>query len=121
MFPRLGYFSEAALVAPSNFVDVQPSVSIEPVENLSIILGWDAIWRETTADAIYIGAGAPVKGSAGHGGSYIGNQLSLDVDWQINRHIEAKASYVHFESGSALHSFGGKSVDFAMISTAYKF
>jgi hypothetical protein len=121
LFPRLGYFSEAALIAPSNFFDVQPSITLQPCKNLSINIGWDALWRETTADAIYIGAGSPVKGTAGKGGRYIGNQVSLDVDWQIDRHLEAKATYVHFESGQALHTAGGKNVDFVMLSTAYKF
>lgn len=121
LFPRLGYFSEAALIAPSNFFDLQPSITVTPWDNLSISIGWDALWRETTADAIYIGAGSPVKGTAGNGGRYIGNQVSLDVDWQIDRHLEAKATYVHFETGQALHSAGGKNVDFVMLSTAYKF
>lgn len=121
LFPRLGYFSEASLVAPSNFFDVQPSITIQPFDDVSVSLGWDVLWRETTDDAIYIEPNSPVGGTAGHGGRYTGNQVSLDVDWQIDRHIEAKASYVHFEAGDGLKSAGGKNVDFVMFSTAYKF
>jgi hypothetical protein len=36
----------------------------------------------------------------------------LDVDWQVDRHVEVKASYVHV---------GGRDVDFAMVSADYKF
>lgn len=121
LFPRLGYFSEAALIAPSNFFDVQPSVTIQPWENVTFSLSWDVLWRETTNDAIYIEPNSPVKGTAGHGGNYTGNQIALDADWQINRHIDAKASYVHFFAGDALKSAGGKDVDFVMFSTDYKF
>ncbi|MDY0881540.1 alginate export family protein [Dongia soli] len=121
LFPRLGYFSEASLIAPSNFFDVQPSVTIQPFDNVSVSLSWDALWRTTTNDAIYIEPNSAVDGTAGHGGHYTGNQVALDVDWQFDRHIEVKASYVHFDAGSALKSAGGKDVDFVMFSTAYKF
>ena len=121
LFPRLGYFSEAALVAPSNFFDVQPSITVQPWDSLTVSLSWDILWRETTNDAIYIEPNSPVNGTAGHGGNYTGNQIALDADWQIDRHIEAKATYVHFFAGNALKSAGGKDVDFVMFSTAYKF
>jgi len=121
LFPKLGYFSEAALVAPSNFFDVQPSLTVAPLDNLTISLGWDVLWRETTGDAIYIEPFTPVAGTAGQGGRFIGDQISLDVDWQVDRHIEVQASFVHFIVGDAFRDAGGRNVDFAMFSTAYKF
>ena len=45
----------------------------------------------------------------------------LDIDWQVDRHVEVKASYVHFFVGEALQNVGGRDVDFAMVSADYKF
>ena len=121
LFPKLAYFSEASLVAPSNFFDFQPSVTLAPTDKLGITLGWDFLSRETIHDAVYTEPFTPVAGTAGHGGQTIGNQVSLDVTWQADRHIELKASYVHFFVGDALRAVRARDVDFAMASAAYKF
>lgn len=121
LFPKLAYFNEAALVAPANIFDVQPSLSVRPTGNLMLAVGWDFLWRETTNDAVYVAPLTPVAGTAGRGGRFIGHQASFDAVWQIHRHVLVKASYVHFEVGSALRTGGGRNVDFAMISAAYMF
>jgi hypothetical protein len=121
LFPKYGYFSEAALIAPSNFFDFQPSLSVAPVDNLTITVGWDFLWRQTTRDGVYLSPLTPVAGTAGHGGQFTGHQVSLDVDWQVNRHVEVKGSYVHFTVADALRNVGGRNVDFALVSAAYKF
>ena len=121
LFPKFGYFSEADLVSPNNFYDVQPSLTITPTKDVSLTLGWDAIWRQTNQDAVYTVPGVQVKATAGRGGREIGNQVSLDAAWQVDRHIELKASAVHFNAGNAIRSAGGHDVDFVIWSGAYKF
>jgi hypothetical protein len=121
LFPKLGYFSEASLVAPSNFFDFQPSITVTPTDDFSVSASWDFLWRETTDDAVYIEPFTPVADTAGRGGRHIGSQVALDLDWRIDRHIEASASYVHFFVGDALRQAGADDVDFVMASIAYKF
>lgn len=121
LFPKLGYFSEASLISPNNVIDFQPSVTFEPSPEISITIGWDALWRQTVNDAVYTGASVPFPGTAGRGGRYIGNQASIDIDWQPDRHVELKASYVYFNVGDALRVAGGRDTNFAMFSVAYKF
>lgn len=121
LFPKLAYFNEAALLAPANLFDVQPSLSVKPTDNLTLTAGWDFVWRETTNDAVYVAPLTPVAGTAGRGGRFIGHQASFDVLWQLDRHMQIKASYVHFDVGSALRAGGGRDVDFGMISAAYMF
>ncbi|MDL2402558.1 alginate export family protein [Rhizobium mayense] len=121
LFPKLGYFSEASLIFPSNFFDLQPNVTLSVTDKISVTAGWDFLWRETTNDAIYIGSGSPVPGTAGRGGRYTGSQASLNLDWRVNRHIEATASYVHFFVSDAMRQANASDVDFVMGSVAYKF
>ena len=121
LFPKLAYFNAAALLAPANIMDLQPSISIRPFRNVTVTLGWDFAWRQTTQDAIYIEPFVAVPRTAGQGSSYIGNQIALDITWQVNRHITLEASYVHFSAGDTLKAAGGRDVDFVAFAATYRF
>lgn len=121
LFPKLAYFNSAALLAPANIFDVQPTLSVRPVQDVLVSLGWDFAWRATTNDAVFIEPFTPVAGTAGRGGRYIGNQIALDVSWFVDRHVQIDTSYVHFDVGDALRTGGGRNVDFVMLQAAYKF
>jgi hypothetical protein len=121
LFPKLAYFNEASLIVPANFFDVYPSLTVKPLTSVTVVAGWDFVWRETTKDAVYTNPLVPVAGTAGRGGKFTGNQLSLDVIWQADRHVQVSGSYVHFDTGGALAPVHGRDVDFAMLSVSYKF
>lgn len=121
LFPKLAYFNQAAILGPSNVLDLQPSVTIKPTKDISVMLGYDFVWRATTADAIYTGAGTPIARTAGRPGQFTGSQLSLDVAWMLDRHVEVDAGYVHFNAGEALKMAGGHDVDFVYASVTYRF
>lgn len=42
LFPKFAYFTEAAINAPINFIDVYPSVTIQPTYNFAVMGGVDA-------------------------------------------------------------------------------
>lgn len=121
LFPKLAYFNQAALFGPSNTMDLQPSLTVQPTENLKLIVGYDILWRQTTNDAIYTGAGLPIAGTAGRPGRLSGRQLSVDLAWQVNRHVQVDTGYVHVTAAEALLAAGGNNVDFVYLSAAYKF
>ncbi|MGH7002317.1 MAG: alginate export family protein [Alphaproteobacteria bacterium] len=121
MFPKLAYLSSAALFAPANLIDVQPTLSIKPMEALTVSFGYDFLWRATTADAVYIGAGVPVAGTAGRPGRYTGRSFSVDAVWQVGRHILIEAGYVRVDVAKALRAAGGRDVDFTYVAATYRF
>jgi hypothetical protein len=121
LFPKLAYFNQAAILGPSNVMDLQPSLTLAPTNALKFMLGYNFLWRATTADAIYAGTGAPIAGTAGQPGRYTGRQFSLDVVWQLDRHTEISLGYVHFDPGRTLRTAGGQVVDFTYLSVAYRF
>jgi hypothetical protein len=121
LFPKLAYFNQAALLGPSNVMNLQPTLSFTPMEKLQLTLGYGFLWRATTADAVYTGAGVPVAGTAGQPGRFTGRQFSIDLAWQLDRHIEIGLGYVHFDPASVLKMAGGRDVDFTYLSAAYKF
>jgi len=74
--------------------------------------------RNTTANRQ--GTPQPLTGGR-HAGRYIGTEFQLLLGWQIDRHVDAIASYVHFAAGSTITASGGKSVDFLGTRIAYRF
>ena len=96
-------------------------MSVAPAKDLSVTVSWDGLWRQTTRDAVYTEPFVAVPRTPSNGSRFTGHQVSLDVDWILERHVEFKTSYVHFMVGDGLRAAGGRNVDFVMASIAYKF
>ena len=46
--PRLPYFAETSLLVPSNIHDVRPVLSVQPLPDVTVVAGWDTLWRTST-------------------------------------------------------------------------
>jgi len=121
LYPKLPYFSDANLVAPANFYDLQPGISLQPAKSLTASLGWDALWRESVRDAIYVPPALPFPGTAGRPGRYIGDQIIFGMNWKPAKHLEIAGQFVHFNAGSALRAAGGRNTDFVFTSIGWRF
>src|ERR1043165_6052114 len=53
LFPRGAYFSEAGLIGPANFIDLNPCLDLRLTDQATLILGWDFFWRESSRDGLY--------------------------------------------------------------------
>jgi hypothetical protein len=121
LFPKLNYFSEAALQAPINLIDVAPSLTFALCENLSATIGYDAFWRTSKDDAVYDSSLSPLIPAAASSNRYIGTQVNLELELALGRHVAMLAAYAHFFAGAVVDDGGGGDVDFAMMSVSYKF
>lgn len=121
LYPNPTYLSEAALLAPGNIMDAQPSVTIKPIPTLTFIVGWNFLWKHHKADAVYTPP-APLVAIPETIGTdrYIGNQIKLEGSYRFHPQWEIRAAAVHFNAGEALTQAGGKSVDFFMTSLAFR-
>ncbi len=111
LFPRNNYFSDANLLAPYNFFDVHPTISIRPTDNLTLTGAWDAYFRHDTDDAVFSPSGIVIPAGASDS-RFVGSTLSLTAEWSINRHVSLTASYAHFFRGDVVTDAGGKDVDY---------
>jgi len=121
LFPNHAYFSEAALGAPMNDIDIQPNVTLQLAERLSLVVAWDVFWRHRKQDAVYNAILRPIPGTAGGGSRYVGSMISSHVRWRFDRHLELNLDYTRFFAGRTIRKAGGHDVDFAMVSVAYRF
>jgi len=121
LFPKGGYFTENGLIGPSNIIDLQPSVTLNPSPRLNIVLSAVLLWRDTIADAIYRQPYLPIAGTAGQPGRYTGTQYYVTPTWQINSHLLLSGTFVHFAVGDAIKAVGGDDNDYASAWLTYRF
>jgi hypothetical protein len=60
-------------------------------------------------------SGAPLVSGGASGERYVGNQGSVAVAWQPERHVELVASYEHFFAGPFLRDAGRRDVNFVAL------
>lgn len=120
LFPRANYFTEASLVGPSNLVDLQPGLSVRPAQHVELSIGWNGLWRQTAADALYTATGQPLAGSTG-GDRFIGHQTQFAIAWTPWAGVELRAWYVHFAAGPTVEQAGGRDVDYLAASASFRF
>ncbi len=121
LFPKFAYFTEASINAPINFIDVFPSVTVQPWRNLAISVGIDVLWRYSVQDAFYQPPGVPLVPGSANKKRFLGAQSNLRAEWQATSHISVNAAYVHFLTEGFLKVAGAKDIDFVGVWASYKF
>lgn len=119
LFFKSGYFNDASLIRPSNIIGLHPNLTLQLSKSISVDGGADWFWRYTRNDAVYAVPGRIAIPALSDAPSYIGTALDVNLNWQIQRHINFQASYVHFLTGSYIEQAGGKDVNY--FSTTFTF
>jgi hypothetical protein len=121
LFPKGPYFNEANLTSFTNLLALRPGLKVKPAKALDVEAVVQFKWRETLADAVYVGPSTPLAGTVGGTSRTIGQVYTLDAVLQFNRHLALRAYYLHHSAGAAIARAGGRSVDFAMTSAQFRF
>lgn len=121
LFPRFPYFSEAAVFAPANFYDLQPSLTVSPRTGVSLMAAFNMLWRHRIGDSVYLAPLVPVAGTRGTGGRRTGHQWIVGGSWQANERLGFETQYVRFVPADGLRRIGGASGNFLMLSASARF
>lgn len=113
LFPNGYYFSLAGYTGDANLLHLKPSLAVHPTQDLALTLAAAALWRQTTADAIYVQPNVAVAGTASHGGRFTGAYGQLRADVAIDRHLACALEVVHYQAGDALRAAGGRDSNYA--------
>ncbi|WP_229177995.1 alginate export family protein [Bradyrhizobium ivorense] len=119
LFPNGYYFTLAGFTGYVNLVHVKPSLTVKPVQNLSVMGALGFQWRETTADAIYVQPSIPVAGTAGKGSPWTGAYAQLRVDYQFDAHLKGALEAVHYKIGDTIRQAGGHDSDYLGLELKY--
>jgi Alginate export len=122
LFPKGAYFSEAGLIGPANFFDLDPCLGLHLTDRVTLLIDWDFFWRESTHDGLYNNAVALVRSGKTSDAQYIGSMPQAQLLWDVDRHLSFVAIYGHFFAGRFLEETGpGKDVDYLTSWLCYKF
>ncbi|MEL7000787.1 MAG: alginate export family protein, partial [Pseudomonadota bacterium] len=122
LFPRGNYFSEAAVLGPRNFFNVNPTVEISPAPGWSAALGSNFFWRLETDDGVYTPSGQILRAPNGSNAQFVGTGLSLSASYDIAANLTATGIYTRLFAGEFLRQTGpGEEIDFFEATLQYKF
>src|SRR5260221_3981427 len=99
MFQSGTYSGRAQLLGPSNSIRFEPSVTFAPTRHMLVSAGWGFYWRQSVYDALYSISGQVIVPSNGVTDRYEGSRPTMQVDWQLTRHLSAHVNYVYAFNG----------------------
>jgi Alginate export len=111
LFPNGYYFSLGGYTGYSNLIHLKPSITVNPIANLSVMAAVGLQWRQTSADAVYVQTNA-VPGTAGVAGLWTGVYDQLRVDYRFNAHVTGAIEAVHYQIGNVVRQAGGHDSDY---------
>lgn len=120
MYPKLPYLGSAGAFAPSNIIDLQPSLTFAR-KDFSLTVGYQAIWRQTPEDAVYVAPLIALPRTAGRGGRFTAHQWPIDILWRPSRHWQVDAALSWVKVSEDLKDAGAKDSAFAFASVTYRF
>ncbi len=112
LFPNGYYFTLAGFTGYTNLVHIKPSVTLKPLPALTLMGEVGFLWRETTADAVYVQPNIPLAGTAGEGGHWTGVYGQLRADYAFNANFTGAVEAVHYDVGRAIRVAGGRDADY---------
>ncbi len=120
LYPSLQYYSQPGLFAPANLINLQPSITLEPMKSVSVNVAWSSLRRESKADTFYAPPLAPVSGTA-TGNRLIGQEASANLAWQATVHLIMTATYAHFMPRGSVRQVSGRTGDYFLAVEQFKF
>lgn len=108
LFPKGAYFGQAALIGPANLYDLHPVLTLYPAHaaDFALSFDWDFFWRASLADGLYSVPYVLNRPGNASQARYIGNQLTMEMDWNVQRHWELELFLTYFQAGSFLKESG---------------
>ena len=107
LFPNGYYFTLASYTGDTNLLHLKPSVTLRPADGCSVTGALGFLWREATADAVYLQPNIPIAGTAGTGSRWTGRYAQLRVDLAVGRHIATALEAVDYQVGDTVRNAGG--------------
>ncbi|WP_165402927.1 alginate export family protein [Pseudoxanthomonas winnipegensis] len=100
------YHSWATWFGSTNYIAFAPMFQFAPSRTTSVQLQYQRMWRQSTDDAIYSGAGTAYAGTQRTDGRRIGDLLRLNATWKVSRYVAFTARAERFLAAAAMEDAG---------------
>lgn len=124
------YFGYIDVVGRQNIIDVHPGVELTLLKDaryakkVSLRSDYHLFWRADENDGLYSAAGTLVRpAAAGVDARFVGSEIDVLVNWQVDRHLLIYAGYSHFFAGDFIDDSAGadEDIDFVYVAAQYTF
>jgi len=99
LFQSGTYSGRAQLLGPSNSIRFEASVTFAPARQVLVSAGWGFYWRQSVYDALYSISGQVIVPSNGVTDRYEGSRPTVQIDWQLTRHLSAHVNCIYAFNG----------------------
>jgi len=99
LFQSGTYSGRAQLLGPSNSIRFEPSVTFAPARHVFVSAGLGFYWRQSASDALYSISGQVIVPSNGVTDRFEGSRPTVQIDWQLTRHLSAHVNYIYVFNG----------------------
>jgi len=120
LFPNGYYVTLSGYTGDTNLYHVKPSIAFAPLRNLTMMMASGFLWRETTADAIYLQPDIPVRGTAGTGSHWSASYAQLRTDCAFNANMTGAVEYNHYVVGETIRNAGGHDSNYLGVELKYQ-
>lgn len=122
LFPRGNYFSQAAVLGPRNFFNINPHLQLQITDKLSLNTDINFYWRLEKNDGVYSPSGQIIRVPGDSDARYVATGLSIEMAWAATTHLDFTAIYTHLEPGPFIRQTGEKkAVDFVELTARFRF
>jgi hypothetical protein len=122
LFPRGAYFGLAALIGPTNLLDIHPSINFEVTPKFNVTFDYDAFWRYSKNDGLFATNSQLIYSGKNSFEKFIGTQLGTEMVYQYSTMISFKLEGTWFQSGKFIKDSGtGKDIVLGGVTTQFKF
>jgi hypothetical protein len=111
-FPNGNYFTLAGYVGDANLLHVKPSITIAPIDKLTLMVAIGLQMRVTTDDAVYAQPNVPVADTAGRGGRWSGTYAQLRADYVFGPNLTGAIEAVSEKAAKFIREAGGHDSDY---------
>ena len=119
LFPNGNYFTLAGYTGDTNLLHLKPSVTLRPATGLSVVGAIGLLWREATADAVYLQPNVPIAGTAGGGRRWTGSYAQLRMDYAVDRNLGTALEAVTYKVGDTVRQAGGHDSNYLGLELKY--
>jgi len=120
LFPNGYYVTLSGYTGDTNVLHFKPSLSIAPVQGWKVLGAVGLLWRETTADAVYLQPDIPVRGTAGTGSQWTAVYGQLRADCIFDAHLTGAVEINHYAVGETIRQAGGHDSDYVAVELKFQ-
>jgi len=120
LFPNGYYVTLSGYTGDTNVLHFKPSLSIAPVQGWKVLGAVGLLWRETTADAVYLQPDILVRGTAGTGSQWTAVYGQLRADCIFDAHLTGAVEINHYAVGETIRQAGGHDSDYLAVELKFQ-